>query len=145
MIAETPNVLIVHLKRIVFNFETFNNDKLNTFMEFPNVLNLKNFSYHEVMKKEGRMKSKNEGEDSGEEQQESHQQVETEKKEVGDEEEEENPEPIEDDCWEYKLVGVNVHSGSANAGHYWSYINTERQPPENEMDNDWLKTEDDPW
>ena len=28
--------------------------------------------------------------------------------------------------FEYKLVGVNVHSGSANAGHYWSYINTVR-------------------
>lgn len=145
MIAETPNILIVHLKRIVFNFNTFDNDKLNTFMEFPNVLDLKKFSYHEVMKKEGRMKSKAEGEDSGEEKDEPGPQVEKEKKEAGAEEEEENPEPIEDDCWEYKLVGVNVHSGSANAGHYWSYINTERQPPGNEMDNEWLKTEDDPW
>ena len=35
-------------------------------------------------------------------------------------------EPIQDDCFEYKLVGVNVHSGTANAGHYWSYINTHR-------------------
>lgn len=34
------------------------------------------------------------------------------------------PEP--EDCFEYKLVGVTVHSGSANAGHYWSYINTQR-------------------
>jgi ubiquitin C-terminal hydrolase len=34
--------------------------------------------------------------------------------------------PEEDDCWEYKLVGVTVHSGTANAGHYWSLINTRR-------------------
>ena len=34
--------------------------------------------------------------------------------------------PEEQDCYEYKLVGVNVHSGSANGGHYWSYINTTR-------------------
>ena len=62
--AETPNILIVHLKRIVFNFETFNNDKVNSFLEFPNVLNLKNYSYHEVMKKEGRMKSKKDDEEN---------------------------------------------------------------------------------
>ena len=29
LIAETPNVLIVHLQRILFNFDTFQNDKLN--------------------------------------------------------------------------------------------------------------------
>ena len=137
LVAETPNILIVHLKRIVFNFETFNNDKVNSFLEFPNVLNLKNYSYHEVMKKEGRMKSKKDDEDEEEAQ------FDEEKKPVEDEEE--NPEPIEDDCWEYKLVGCNVHSGSAQAGHYWSYINTERQPPENEMDTAWLETENDPW
>ena len=42
------------------------------------------------------------------------------------EEDEEDLVLDEDDCFEYKLVGVNVHSGSANAGHYWSYINTQR-------------------
>lgn len=32
--------------------------------------------------------------------------------------------PVEESCYKYKLVGINVHSGSANSGHYWSYINT---------------------
>ena len=41
-------------------------------------------------------------------------------------EEEENPEPVHEDCFEYVLSGVTVHSGSANAGHYWSLISTER-------------------
>lgn len=41
-------------------------------------------------------------------------------------EEEENPEPAHEDCFEYVLSGVTVHSGSANAGHYWSLISTER-------------------
>ena len=40
---------------------------------------------------------------------------------------EKEPERDEDDCFEYKLVGVNVHSGTANQGHYWSYINTNRE------------------
>jgi len=35
LIAQTPNVLIVHLQRIVFNFDTFQNDKLNQHFEFP--------------------------------------------------------------------------------------------------------------
>ena len=40
--------------------------------------------------------------------------------------EEDFKQPKHDDCFEYKLVGVNVHSGTADAGHYWSYINTNR-------------------
>lgn len=59
--------------------------------------------------------------------------------------EEEIREPEIDDCFEYKLVGVNVHSGTANAGHYWSYINTNRGTDEKEGDNKWIKTEADPW
>jgi ubiquitin carboxyl-terminal hydrolase 34 len=53
LITETPNVLIVHLKRIAFNFDTFNNDKINSYMEFPTTLDLKPYTYHEVMRKEG--------------------------------------------------------------------------------------------
>ena len=73
---------------------------MNQHFEFPTILDLKDYSYHEVMKRE-------------------------------------KQEPVEDapaldDCWEYKLVGVNVHSGSANAGHYWSYINTVRGKDEKE-------------
>lgn len=54
-------------------------------------------------------------------------------------------EPERDDCYEYKLVGVNVHSGTANAGHYWSYINTNRGTDEKEGDTEWIKAEADPW
>jgi uncharacterized UBP type Zn finger protein len=43
-----------------------------------------------------------------------------------EDEEEENPEPVVEECFEYKLVGVTVHSGSAHAGHYWAYINSKR-------------------
>jgi hypothetical protein len=75
------------------------------------------------------------------------------KKEEGDAEEAEEPKedqddqwPEEEDCYEYKLVGVTIHSGTANAGHYWSYINTKRgyeEPDEN--DPKWPLTEQDPW
>lgn len=55
LIAETPNVLILHLQRIIFNFDTFRNDKLNQFFEFPTVLDLKPYSYYDVMKRENRL------------------------------------------------------------------------------------------
>ena len=40
-----------------------------------------------------------------------------------------------------------MHSGTANAGHYWSYINTLRgfTEPDSEHDPNWDKTENDPW
>ena len=50
--------------------------------------------------------------------------------------EEENPVPKEEDCFQYKLVGVTVHSGSAHAGHYWSLISTNRESTE-EVTEDW--------
>ena len=37
-----------------------------------------------------------------------------------------------------------MHSGTANAGHYWSYINTNRGIDECD-DPNWIKTEGDPW
>jgi hypothetical protein len=68
------------------------------------------------------------------------------KTEVKEGEEDENVIPAEEDCWEYKLVGINVHSGSANGGHYWSYINTERHNAEGGNDQEWLKNaSNDPW
>lgn len=113
---------------------------MNQNFEFPNILDLKPYSYHHVMKEEGRVDSgsmadKKEGEEE-----------ESAKKEEDDEDEEPQPEIFEDDCFEYKLVGVNVHSGTAHAGHYWSYINTKRGLEEVDSENpQWADTEADAW
>mmetsp|Transcript_59990 Transcript_59990/g.82403 ORF Transcript_59990/g.82403 Transcript_59990/m.82403 type:complete len:120 (+) Transcript_59990:2735-3094(+) len=58
LITETPNVLIIHCQRLVFNFETFLNDKINSLFEFPTVLDLKPYSYYDVMEKEDRLPKK---------------------------------------------------------------------------------------
>jgi len=42
----------VHLQRIVFDFDTLRNQKLNDRVEFPNVLNLKEYMTEEVLKKD---------------------------------------------------------------------------------------------
>ena len=67
LIAETPNILIVHNQRLVFNFETFRNDKLNSMFKFPHVLDLKPYSYYDVMEREGRMPKQKSGESDDEE------------------------------------------------------------------------------
>ena len=70
LISQAPNVLIVHLQRIIFNFDTFRNDKINSFFEFPQLLDLKPYSFYEVMKKENRLGNKNkEDAEDGEQQQ----------------------------------------------------------------------------
>ena len=40
LITETPNVLIVHLQRIIFDFDTFQNEKMNQLFDFPMLLDL---------------------------------------------------------------------------------------------------------
>ena len=57
LLSETPNVLIIHLQRILFDFDTFRNEKMNQYYEFPTFLNLKPYSYHEVMRRENRLKT----------------------------------------------------------------------------------------
>ena len=56
-----------------------------------------------------------------------------------------NPKPIADDeDFQYKLVGITVHNGTADAGHYWSYINTQRgdkATTDTEKDQ-WMEFED---
>ena len=61
LITSTPNVLILHLQRIEFNFDKEQLDKLNSIFKFPHVLDLKPYSYYEVMEKEGRLPKKKTG------------------------------------------------------------------------------------
>jgi len=133
LIANTPNVLIVHLKRLEYNFESDKIDKINSLMKFPHVLDLTPYSYYEVMGKEGRLAK--EGQDKDEDEEDKEMTKEELEKKVKLEEDFAQPE--KEDCYEYKLVGVNVHSGSADAGHYWSYINTNRGTDEKADGGSW--------
>ena len=135
------------MQRICFNFETFETDKVNTLCKFPTVLDLKPYSYFDVMAKENRLKEQTEelSEADLKKKQEEEEALTEEELKKRREEEEERREPIKEDCFEYKLVGVNVHSGTATMGHYWSYINTNRGKDEGENDTQWIRTEQDPW
>jgi ubiquitin C-terminal hydrolase len=55
-------------------------------------------------------------------------------------EQEEEVQMTKEEC-EYKLVGVVIHMGTADAGHYISYINVDRQGDSSINTEEWLKTE----
>ena len=48
----------------------------------------------------------------------------------------------EDDYYEYTLKGVTVHIGTADGGHYFSFINVNREKDELDNDETWLKFND---
>ena len=122
LIAEPPNILIVHLQRIQFNFDTFQNEKINSHFDFPTVLNLSDYSFKKVMSEEGHPAELLEHADV---------------KHLSE---------IKDDEYVYKLVGVTIHRGTAEHGHYYSLINTKRGKDEaDEAKHEWYLTEKDPW
>lgn len=135
VLSDLPNVLIIHLQRIFYNYETDRNEKINSRLEFPKVLNLKNYTIEEMARKNAAK----------------HANVQSE--EGSNEMHFENDEIYfkDNDYYEYHLVGVNVHIGSADAGHYFSYINTVRngensqmtyEPNNEQHTQNWLKFND---
>ena len=123
MIASTPNVLVIHLKRLEYNVESDRIEKVNSYCSFPTNLDLKPYSFHEVMKQKGLLKTRNE---EREEEAAAEAIADPKTRETKLAQLAEAKQPDEDDCYEYRLVGINVHSGTANLGHYWSYININR-------------------
>lgn len=88
-LAVLPNILILHLQRIVYNFDIYANEKVNSRLEFPTLLSLEPYTRDAVLRSEGV-----------------------------------TPEPCD---YDYELVGVVVHSGTAETGHYVSLIRHRQQ------------------
>jgi hypothetical protein len=85
IVASTPNVLFVHLQRIVFSFDTFANEKINTKLGFPTILDLKPYTLKGIAEKENT-------------------------NEVFSKDPELAPFlELDDDSFIYKLVGVTIH------------------------------------
>ena len=55
---------------------------------------------------------------------------------------------LEDDEYVYRLVGVNIHRGVADGGHYWSLINTKRgkdEPDPSKNLGEWQQSNQSGW
>ena len=106
-IKSLRNTVIINLKRFDFNYNTYQREKLNDYCSFPINLNLKPWS------KEGIGYP---GEELGDEKLYKMDKLEN------VENENTNIEAKDDSYYMYALAGVLVHSGTADGGHYYSYI-----------------------
>lgn len=149
IISTLPNVLIIHLQRFSFNFDTLMNEKIHTRLEFPNILDMT--SYTEEGHKSKKQESTVQSEASPVQNVSDTREMEVEENEKEKEMKEDKPmqeaspkKPLkEKEYYTFKLVGVVMHNGNAEAGHYYSYINTNRR--KNEEDKNYLRPELDHW
>ena len=118
ILTSLPNVLIIHLQRIFYNWEIEHNEKINSRLEFQKEINMKNYTIEHLLNEKNK---------------------------------EENIYYRCDEYYNYYLVGVIIHIGSADAGHYYSYINTIREgegnisyfnPKDENCLNSWLEFND---
>jgi len=117
VLYKLPNTIFVHLKRFELNFETFRHEKSNQRFEFPEELDLEPYT------KEGlqRLEKIKEAETNP-------------NVEVPNLYSVHPPE-----YYKYRLVGVTVHTGSAEAGHYYSYIRDRKTGEWNEFNDTLIK------
>jgi len=120
-IKRLPRHLICVLKRFDINYDTMQKFKINDYCEFPMKMNMKNYTAEGLAMKDfekEREKAKKEGRDLDE--------TTLAKSKLIKEY------PAE--YYEYKLSGVVIHIGSADAGHYYSLImdRENKHIPENE-------------
>jgi ubiquitin carboxyl-terminal hydrolase 9/24 len=130
-ISALPDVLILSLKRFDLDFTTFETVKLNSRCAFDQTLNMKRYTLEGVEA----MEKSNVG-------------VITPDGDVMDTCEEGVEYPLEDplsslrdEDYEYKLVGVLVHAGVAQGGHYYSFIK-DRSISQGEDTEKWYRFDD---
>lgn len=113
-IEKLPPVLVVQLKRFEFNYEKMKNEKLNTACSFPMELDMEPYTKEGLARRES-----NRGLASGED----------------------VPEMKPPSYYQYELCGIVVHTGSADFGHYYSYIR-ERVPQFGSKERRWFEFND---
>ena len=109
-----PNTIVFQCNRFVLNYETFETTKLNSKYEYPRDINLFKWT------SEGIKYSKECMEESGKK---------------GGNKYRLHPK----EYYEFKLVGVVVHNGTATFGHYYSFIKDREQTNESER---WFRFDD---
>lgn len=99
-----PNVLFITLRRFEFNYDSMKRVKLFDFCEFPMDLNMENYTQEGIELKE-LTKEKEQALSSGKEF----------NKEIPNKK-------YPNDYYQYYLRGIIIHSGTADSGHYYSFI-----------------------
>ena len=115
-LATLPNVLIVHLRRFWMNYDEFHTEKINSTFKFPFEINLKKYCIEDITQNATNAT-------------------------VYDSD---DIYYKEDEYYMYTLKGVTVHMGTADGGHYFSYINVNRDntASTSSSGDTWLKFND---
>ncbi|KAF9905687.1 hypothetical protein EC991_001361 [Linnemannia zychae] len=98
-IKELPRNLILHLKRFDYDMDTMRRIKINDRFEFPSRLDMEPYTIEYLTRKE-------QAQDGV----------------VSSPSIAQLPDPDKSAAFQYNLVGVLVHTGTADSGHYYSYI-----------------------
>jgi|LauGreDrversion4_2_1035121.scaffolds.fasta_scaffold10741_1 uncharacterized UBP type Zn finger protein len=113
-IKKLPKYLIVALRRFEFDYDKMIRVKVNDYCEFPLDLNLEPYTQEGLSKRERIQKLK---EEKGEEE-----------AQAAIEEIENEPLKYPKEYYEFSLSGIVVHSGTADSGHYYSFIKDREHP-----------------
>ena len=122
-ISTLPNVLVLSLKRFDLDFNTFETVKLNSRCAFGHTLNMKPFTIEGIEALEAAENARRVGDPAP---------MDT------DNSDSDPLSALPDKDYEYKLVGVLVHAGVAQGGHYYSFIR-DRNP---DADEKWYRFDD---
>lgn len=102
LLDQLPNFLTLNLQRIIFDYDTFVNKKIHSKLEFPDIINLTAFTKGAMEEAKKRK------------------QTQVEEEEV--QRRHEHHSSTESHLYQYRLKGIVVHLGAAEAGHYYSLI-----------------------
>ncbi|KAF9091841.1 hypothetical protein BGX23_004831 [Mortierella sp. AD031] len=98
-IKELPRNLILHLKRFDYDMDTMRRIKINDRFEFPSRLDMEPYTIDYLTRKEQAQDGVATSPSTAQ-----------------------MPEQDKSAAFQYNLVGVLVHTGTADSGHYYSYI-----------------------
>ena len=99
-IKNLPNTLVIALRRFEFDFNTMNRMKVNDYCEFPLEIDMEPYTQEGLERSEVIREIKR---------------SENTTKEIP-------PRKFVDDYYKFNLKGIVIHTGTAESGHYYSYI-----------------------
>ena len=91
-----PKILAFNTMRYTFNMVTMLKEKVNTHFSFPFQLDMSAYMEHNLIPKD--------------------------REEMSSEDQKKEEVPIINPSYDYQLIGVTVHTGTADGGHYYAFI-----------------------
>ncbi|KAL8583540.1 hypothetical protein ACOMHN_054856 [Nucella lapillus] len=114
-----PEVLCINTMRYSFNFNTMMKEKLNSHFSFPRAIDMSSYMEHKLLGPD-KMKDCDEPDAYGVR----------------------HPRDSEDDSFDYRLSGVTVHTGTADGGHYYTFIRGDLEKEDLGEPESWLLCND---